>query len=83
MLDFLYFILVGGIAGWLASILVGKGSKGLLSNIIVGIIGALIGGWLFKEFGSGQAVAGFNLESIMVAFVGSVVLLFILRLLGR
>ena len=82
-MDFLYFIIVGAISGWLANLLIGKGGKGLVSNLIVGIVGALLGGWLFSQFGSGQAVSGLNLESILVSFVGAVVFLVVLRLIGR
>jgi uncharacterized membrane protein YeaQ/YmgE (transglycosylase-associated protein family) len=80
----LSFLLVGLIAGFLAKYVVpGDGPGGILGDLIIGCIGAFIGGWLFNEFGH-VGTTGLNLYSILVAFVGAVVLLFILRLLtGR
>jgi uncharacterized membrane protein YeaQ/YmgE (transglycosylase-associated protein family) len=75
------WIIVGAIAGWLASIVVGTNrSQGLLADIIVGIIGGLLGGVLLTSIGIPGLVTGINLGSIAVAFVGAVVLLVILRL---
>ena len=78
------WIIVGGIAGWLASIVLGKNKDmGILANIATGIVGALIGGWLVGLMGgSADVMTGFNLASIATAFFGSVVLLFILGLIG-
>jgi uncharacterized membrane protein YeaQ/YmgE (transglycosylase-associated protein family) len=71
------WIVLGAIAGWLASIVAGRNAQmGLLANIIAGIIGALIGGFLFSMFG-GAGVTGFNIYSLLVAFVGAVVVLLI------
>jgi len=80
----LAFLIVGLIAGFLAKYVVpGEGPGGVLGDIIVGCIGAFIGGWLFTTFGH-MGATGLNLYSILVAFVGAVVLLFILRMLtGR
>jgi uncharacterized membrane protein YeaQ/YmgE (transglycosylase-associated protein family) len=80
----LAWIVVGIIAGFLAKTMVpGEGPGGLLGDLIVGIVGALIGGWIFNSFGH-LGVTGLNLWSILVAFVGGVVLLLIIRLLtGR
>jgi uncharacterized membrane protein YeaQ/YmgE (transglycosylase-associated protein family) len=76
----LAFLIVGLIAGFLAKYVVpGEGPGGVLGDIIIGCIGAFIGGWLFNEFGH-MGATGLNLYSIIVAFVGAVVLLFILRL---
>lgn len=66
------------IAGWLASMVMGKGGYGLIGDIIVGIIGAFIGGFLFNAL-TGTGITGFNLWSIFVAFVGAVILIAILR----
>lgn len=75
------WLVVGAIAGWLASIIVGTNAKmGLLANIVVGIVGAFIGGFIMNNLGYGS-FNGLNLWSIFVAFVGSVVLLLIIRLL--
>jgi uncharacterized membrane protein YeaQ/YmgE (transglycosylase-associated protein family) len=56
----------------------GEGPGGIIGDIIIGIIGGLIGGWVFNAFGH-AGVTGFNIWSILVAFVGAVILLFILR----
>jgi uncharacterized membrane protein YeaQ/YmgE (transglycosylase-associated protein family) len=77
----LAWIVVGIIAGFLAkSVVPGEGPGGLLGDMIVGIVGALIGGWLFSSFGS-VGITGFSLWSVLVAFVGGVVLLLIMRAL--
>jgi uncharacterized membrane protein YeaQ/YmgE (transglycosylase-associated protein family) len=77
------WIILGGIAGWLASILMGNSEQqGVVGNIIVGIVGALIGGFVFGLLG-GSGVTGFNLYSLLVAVVGAVVLLWLLRLFRR
>ena len=74
------WIILGGIAGWLASLIMGtNASMGIVANVVVGIIGALIGGFLFSLLGGGY-VTGFNIWSLFVAFVGSVVLLGIVRI---
>jgi len=76
----LAFLIVGLIAGFLARFAVpSEGPGGIIGDIIIGCIGAFIGGWLFNEFGH-MGATGLNLYSILVAFVGAVVLLFILRL---
>ena len=76
----LAWIVVGIIAGWLAKIVVpGEGPGGIVGDFVVGVLGAIIGGWLFTSFGH-VGVTGLNLGSILVAFVGGVVLLWILRL---
>ncbi len=78
------WIIIGGIAGWLASIVMKTNrSQGLLMDIIVGIIGGFVGGWLLTALGVGGAVTGLNLASLLTAFIGAVVLLAILRLFAR
>jgi uncharacterized membrane protein YeaQ/YmgE (transglycosylase-associated protein family) len=82
-MNFLVWIIFGAIAGWIASIIMGKNKKmGAIANIVVGIIGAFIGGWIMQFFGA-QGVTGFNLPSLGVAIVGAVVLLFVVGLLRR
>jgi uncharacterized membrane protein YeaQ/YmgE (transglycosylase-associated protein family) len=79
----LSWLLVGLIAGFLAKYAVpGEGPGGVIGDIIIGIVGALIGGFVFNEFGH-VGVNGLNLYSILVAFIGAVVLLFILRAVSR
>ena len=78
----LAWIIVGLIAGWLAGELMRGSGFGLLGNIIVGIIGALLGGFLASAlFNITDPLTGIDINSILVAFLGSVVLLALLRLL--
>jgi uncharacterized membrane protein YeaQ/YmgE (transglycosylase-associated protein family) len=73
------WIVVGGLAGWVASMIVGNNkSQGLLGNIVVGILGALVGGFLIGLLG-GEGFTGFNVWSFLVALLGAVILLFIWR----
>jgi uncharacterized membrane protein YeaQ/YmgE (transglycosylase-associated protein family) len=82
-MNFLLWIIFGALAGWIASIVMGKNRQmGAIANIVVGIIGAFIGGWIMQFFGA-QGVTGFNLPSLGVAIVGAVVLLFVVGLLRR
>ncbi len=75
------WIILGGLAGWVASMIAGNNSRqGLIGNIIVGIVGSFIGGAVFNHFG-GVGVTGLNLYSFGVATVGAVILLFIKKLL--
>ncbi len=81
-MGWLAWIVVGLIAGWLAGRVMRGGGYGLLGDIIVGVLGGLLGGWLATSvLHIGAAVSGINLESILVAFVGAVILLVLLRLL--
>ena len=70
------WIVLGGIAGWLGSLLINKRGEGLFLDIILGIVGGVVGGWLVGVFGS-TGVTGFNLWSLFVAVVGAMVLLMI------
>ncbi|MGK2896135.1 MAG: GlsB/YeaQ/YmgE family stress response membrane protein [Candidatus Saccharimonadales bacterium] len=73
------WIVLGGLAGWIASKFAGTDKdQGIVANIIVGILGAVIGGWLFGFFG-GSGVSGFNIWSFFVAVVGAVILLAVLK----
>jgi uncharacterized membrane protein YeaQ/YmgE (transglycosylase-associated protein family) len=77
------WIVLGGIAGWLASIITKRNDQmGCITNIIAGIVGAAVGGWVFSLFG-GQGVTGFNLPSLLVAFVGAVIVLGVVNLIFR
>jgi uncharacterized membrane protein YeaQ/YmgE (transglycosylase-associated protein family) len=79
-MSILSWILVGLIAGWLAGVVMRGGGYGVLGDIIVGIVGALVGGFLATNlFGAPGAVDGFNLTSIIVAFLGAVITIAILR----
>jgi uncharacterized membrane protein YeaQ/YmgE (transglycosylase-associated protein family) len=80
-MNWLAWIVVGIIAGALArAVIRGEGPGGCLGDLIIGIIGAIIGGWVFNFFGHAGAT-GINIYSIIVAFVGSLILLLIIRLL--
>jgi uncharacterized membrane protein YeaQ/YmgE (transglycosylase-associated protein family) len=80
-MDFVWFLLVGLVAGWLAGKLVKGGGFGVVGDIVVGIIGALIGGWIFSTLGA--TAGGGLLGSIIVATVGAVVLLVVVRFIKR
>jgi uncharacterized membrane protein YeaQ/YmgE (transglycosylase-associated protein family) len=81
--SFLYWVVLGGIAGWIASIITKRNDRmGCITNILAGIVGAAVGGWLFGLFG-GAGVTGFNLYSLLVAVVGAVVVLAVLNLLTK
>jgi uncharacterized membrane protein YeaQ/YmgE (transglycosylase-associated protein family) len=79
-MGWLAWLIVGALSGWLASIVMGTNrQQGLLMDIIVGIIGAFIGGILFSLIGA-PGTTGFNIWSVFVSFVGAVVLLGLLRM---
>lgn len=79
IMSILGWLVVGLVAGFLAKYVVpGEGPGGVVGDIIIGLIGAVIGGWVFHLFDHSGAT-GLNLWSIIVAFIGAVILLFILR----
>ncbi|MCX5933200.1 MAG: GlsB/YeaQ/YmgE family stress response membrane protein [Pseudanabaena sp. LacPavin_0818_WC45_MAG_42_6] len=78
-MSFIWFVLIGLAAGWLAGQLMRGGGFGLVGDIVVGVIGALLGGFLFSTFG--VSTGGGLLGSLIVATIGAVVLLFGLRLI--
>jgi len=85
-MNFIIWIVVGGILGWLASLVMRTDAQqGLFLNIIVGIIGALLGGWLLAPlFGTGTINQNdFSISSLLVSFLGAVILLAIVNLLRR
>ncbi len=78
--SFVYFILIGALAGWVGGKLVKGEGFGIIGNIIVGIVGAVLGGWIFEKLG----IAETNLlYSIAAAVVGSVVFLLVIGLIKR
>jgi uncharacterized membrane protein YeaQ/YmgE (transglycosylase-associated protein family) len=82
-MNWIVWIIFGALAGWIASIITGKNRKmGAIANIVVGIIGAFVGGYIMQFFGV-QGVTGFNLPSLLVAIVGAVVLLWVVGLFTR
>lgn len=75
------WILLGGIAGWIASMIAGTNKgQGIFGNIIVGIIGGLLGGFVFGLFGI-DGVTGFNFWSLLVALVGAIIALWIWKMI--
>lgn len=75
-----FWVILGGLAGWLANLLTGN-RGGCLRNVVIGIIGSFVGGLIFKYFG-GPQISGFNLDSIVVAVVGSVAFLVLINIVS-
>jgi len=79
----LSWIVVGLIAGWLAGVVMKGGGYGLVGDIVVGVIGGLLGGFIASYFFNvGDPMSGINVMSIVIAFLGAILLLFLLRLVG-
>ena len=79
-MDLITWLIVGLVAGVLASLVMG--GVGLIGDIIIGIVGAFVGGWLFRQLGVTTPFSGLA-GTIFTAFIGAVVLLFLLRLVTR
>ncbi len=80
----LAWLIVGLIAGWLAGMVMRGGGYGLVGDIVLGIIGALVGGFLASAvFGIPDAVNGINIMSLIIAFLGAVVVIALVRAVGR
>jgi len=78
------WIVVGAIAGWLAGKVMKGSGFGLIGDIVIGVIGALVGGWLASTlFHAPGAISGFNPTTIVVAFLGALVVLFVVRAVRR
>lgn len=83
LVNLILWIILGGIAGWIASMIMSRdGQMGAVANIVVGIIGAIIGGFLFNLVGL-AGDTGFNLWTLLVAVLGASVLLFLVGLIQR
>ena len=79
-MEFLYFLLLGACAGWLAGQILKTGSFGLIGNIIVGVIGAILGGFVFRLLGfSSNSLIG----SLITATAGAVLLLILLKMVDK
>lgn len=85
MWDIIMWLVVGGLAGWIASMIMKKDAQmGALANIVVGIVGALLGGWLARVvFDVNVDPNGFSLVSLIVAIVGATILLGLIGLVKR
>jgi len=81
-MSFIAWIVLGLISGFIASKLVNKSGEGLLLDILLGIVGAFVGGWLFNEFGM-AGVSGVNLYSMVVAVIGAIIVLLIYHAVFR
>ena len=82
-MSLLSWLVVGLVAGWIGSMVVNRGrGEGLIMDIVLGVIGAFVGGYLFQLFGH-PGVSGINLYSIFVAAVGAMAVLFVYHLIVR
>ena len=79
----LLWLILGAVAGWLASVLMkSDNSQGLIMDIILGVVGSVVGGLVMNLFGQ-SAVTGFNLYSLLVATLGAVILIWVGRIFSR
>jgi len=79
----LLWIIFGALVGWIASLIMNTdGQQGTILNIIVGIVGAVVGGWVMSTMGE-SGVSGFNLYSFLVALVGAVLLIAVVKAVRR
>jgi uncharacterized membrane protein YeaQ/YmgE (transglycosylase-associated protein family) len=85
MINFILWLVVGGIVGWLASLIMRTDAQqGLVLNIVVGIVGALLAGWILSPLlGIGTINDGFSIGSFIVSLIGAVILLAIVNLFRR
>ena len=81
-MSFIAWIVLGLIAGFIASKVVNKSGEGFLLDIVLGVVGAVVGGYLFQTFGM-AGVSGVNLYSILVAVIGAIVVLVIYHAIRR
>lgn len=82
MINILIWIIIGLIAGWLASMIMGRGGYGVVGDIVVGLVGALIGGFLAGLLFGGDWTTGFNLTTFIVAILGAIILIAVVRALS-
>jgi uncharacterized membrane protein YeaQ/YmgE (transglycosylase-associated protein family) len=82
VMTILAWIVLGLLAGFIGSKMVNKTGEGMLLDIVLGIVGAVVGGWLFNQFGH-MGVTGLNLYSLLVAVVGAVVVLVVWHAIRR
>lgn len=80
-MGFFLWIILGALVGWVASKIMGT-NEGLMLNIVIGIAGAVIGGWIMGFFGY-DGISGFNLYSFVVALLGAIVLIALVRAIKR
>ena len=86
MINFILWLIVGGIIGWLASKVMHTDAKqGIFLNIVVGIVGAMLGGWLIAPLVGGASInqGDFSISGLVVSFIGAVILLAVVNLIRR
>ncbi len=81
-MSILAWLIIGVVAGWLAEKVMGR-SHGLVTNLIVGVLGALLGGWVAGFLGYGDPLTGINFVTLITAFLGACLLLFLLGLFKK
>ncbi len=82
-MSILLWVIFGGLVGWIASLIMRTDpEQGIFLNIVIGIIGAVIGGWIMSSVGQ-TGVSGFNVYSFIVALIGSVILIGLVKLVRR
>jgi uncharacterized membrane protein YeaQ/YmgE (transglycosylase-associated protein family) len=81
-MSFLVWIVLGLVAGFIASKVVNKQGEGMLLDTVLGVVGAVVGGWIFGLFGA-RGASGLNLYSLLVAVVGAIVVLFTYHAIRR
>jgi len=81
-MSFIAWVVLGLVAGFIASKVINKQGEGLVMDIVLGVVGAVVGGWVFRMFGM-SGVTGLNIYSLVVAVLGAVVFLLVYHLLVR
>jgi uncharacterized membrane protein YeaQ/YmgE (transglycosylase-associated protein family) len=81
-MSFIAWIVLGLVAGFIGSKLINKRGEGFIRDILLGVVGAIVGGWLFERFGM-AGVTGLNLYSLLVAVIGAVVVLVVYHAIRR
>lgn len=83
MINIILWIIFGGIIGWIASMIMGTNEQqGVIANIVLGIIGAMVGGFIMRTLGA-SGVEGFNFYSFLVALLGAVIVIYLWKLIRR
>ena len=83
IMNLIAFLVIGGVAGWLAGLLIRGRGFGIVGDIIVGVIGAFVGGFLLTAVGLAALFGAGIIGSIIVAFIGAVILLFVIKLIKK
>lgn len=83
MINIILWIIFGALVGWIASLIMGTDEQqGGLTNIVVGIVGAIVGGYIARMLGA-QGVTGFNMASFMFALIGAIILIGVFKIFAR